>query len=91
VHAKFVAKQGNTCRISSKSLAASFFISETLFANRHMVSRLNVGMLWKLYGSLVRFKSSTRTDAPLIKFMHVIRVVSIDEMDEVREDGLPNA
>ena len=38
-----------TCRRSSKSLAASFFISETFVVNDQMMLNLKDGIWWKLF------------------------------------------
>jgi hypothetical protein len=78
--------------MSSKSLAASFFILETLLAKLRMVSRPNVGIMRKLVTG--RYSASRGEEyeemRPFIKFVDSVQANLVQETNQMGESGFPD-
>jgi hypothetical protein len=77
--------------MSSKSLAANFFISDTLLANRRMVSLPKVGIWRNLWKIDITDQMNINGDLPVIQLIHSMCTHNMQDANQVGENGLPDA
>jgi hypothetical protein len=88
--AKLTTAETHTCKISSKSHAASRFKPETLLVNLQIASRPNVGIIRKLKHAMVRrvpIKLGTK-NIPIVKLSNSCRTTGKEKPDEMDQETL---